>query len=273
MRPFFFYILFLLISVVGTAQQQYTFTNYTQEQGISSGSIRGMFKDTTGYLWLYSEEGVSRFDGYNFKTFRHNPDDSTSLADNIVWSGNKTVKGDIYFETNSGFQVYNPLTQSFRKGFPNGINETPKVSFKLKNDPGAFYLITPYNLIRVTNTTYNSYPIPDNKSAPYMYQATDSVNHILVGLGSVAYLYDADNKKFEKIDIHNSEGQPDTTIIDCQYMPGEKTFIAISKTDLYRFDKATRKFSPLFILGHLNNIGTLIIQGKCEGWQRKNYYT
>ncbi len=258
MKSFFSFILLLIIHVVSFAQQQYTFTNYTQEQGISSGSIRGMFKDTTGYLWLYSEEGVSRFDGYNFKTFRHNPDDSTSLADNSVWTGNMTINGDIYFETNSGFQVYNPRTESFSKSFPNGINESPKVSFKLKNDPLAYYLITPYNLIRVTNTTYDSYPIPDNKSAPYMYQATDSVNHIIVGLGSVAYLFDADHKKFKKIIILNSNGQPDSTIIDYQYMHDEKTFFAISKTHLYKFDMATRKFSPDFTLEYLNNTGELI---------------
>ncbi len=258
MKRFFFFILLFIIHTASFAQQQYTFTNYTQEQGISSGSIRGMFKDTTGYLWLYSEEGVSRFDGYSFKTFRHNPDDSTSLADNIIWSGNKTVKGDIYFETNSGLQVYDPRTESFSKGFPNGINETPKVSFKLKNDPQAYYLITNYTLIRATKTAYNSYPIPDTKSAPYMYQATDSVNLILVGLGSVAYLFDIAHKKFEKIAILNSEGKPDTTIIDYQYMPDEQTFIAISNSNLYKFDKTTRKFSPYFTLRHLTNIGELI---------------
>ncbi len=258
MKRFFYFILLLIIPAVSFAQQQYTFTNYTQEQGISSGSILGMFKDTTGYLWLYSEEGISRFDGYNFKTFRHNPDDSTSLANNSVWTGNMTIKGDIYFETNSGFQVYDPITESFSKSFSNGINEPPKLSFKLKNDPGAYYLITNYSLIRVTNTTHDSYPIPDNKSAPYMYQATDSVNQIIVGIGSLAYLFDVDHKKFEKIIILNSNGQPDTTIIDFQYIPDEKTFIAISNTHLYKFDKARKKFSPVFNLKHLNNIGTLI---------------
>ena len=46
------------------AQQQYIITNYTQEQGLPSGTISGIYKDTTGYVWLTGEEGVSRFDEY-----------------------------------------------------------------------------------------------------------------------------------------------------------------------------------------------------------------
>src|SRR5262245_17460949 len=82
------------------SQQQYTFTNYTQEQGLPSGTIRGIYKDTTGYIWLTSEQGVARFDGYNFKVFQHNPDDTTSLFSNLAWYGAFPKFGDIYFETN-----------------------------------------------------------------------------------------------------------------------------------------------------------------------------
>jgi ligand-binding sensor domain-containing protein len=80
MKHLFHSILVLVLTNACFAQQQYTFINYTQEEGLPSGTIRGIYKDTAGYLWLTSEEGVARFDGYNFKVFRHNPDDSTSLS-------------------------------------------------------------------------------------------------------------------------------------------------------------------------------------------------
>jgi ligand-binding sensor domain-containing protein len=76
------------------SQQKYTFTTYSQEQGLPSGTIRGIYKDTTGYIWLTSEGGVSRFNGYSFKTFRHNPDINTSLPTNVAWHGGFPRFGD-----------------------------------------------------------------------------------------------------------------------------------------------------------------------------------
>jgi hypothetical protein len=60
---------FSLLVVCAFAQQQYTFTHYTQEQGLPSGTICGIYKDTTGYIWLTSEGSLARFDGYIFKTY------------------------------------------------------------------------------------------------------------------------------------------------------------------------------------------------------------
>src|SRR5690349_2678901 len=102
------------------AQQQYTFTNYTQEQGLPSGTIRGIYKDTTGYIWLTSEEGVARFDGYNFKVFRHNPDVSSSLPNNSAWFAAMPKYGDIYFGTNERHCLYNPASESFTFNMPFG---------------------------------------------------------------------------------------------------------------------------------------------------------
>ncbi len=64
---------FLLLTVYAFAQQQYAFTNYTQEQGLPSATIRGIYKDTTGYIWFTSEGSLARFDGYTYRTYRSNP--------------------------------------------------------------------------------------------------------------------------------------------------------------------------------------------------------
>ena len=51
------------------AQGAYQYNTYTQENGLSSGTIRGIKKDKTGFIWLMSENGLTRFDGYTFKKF------------------------------------------------------------------------------------------------------------------------------------------------------------------------------------------------------------
>ena len=58
---------FLLSTVCAFAQQQYAFNNCTLVQGLSSGTIRLPYKDTTRYIWLTGEEGVAWFDGNTIK--------------------------------------------------------------------------------------------------------------------------------------------------------------------------------------------------------------
>ena len=52
MKYFYHSIFVLFVTHVCFAQQQYTITNYTQEQGLPSGTINGIYKDTTGFIWL-----------------------------------------------------------------------------------------------------------------------------------------------------------------------------------------------------------------------------
>lgn len=51
------------------AISQYTHTLWTQEQGLPQDTIRAIAQTTDGYLWLGTNEGLARFDGYDFVTF------------------------------------------------------------------------------------------------------------------------------------------------------------------------------------------------------------
>src|SRR6516225_152199 len=48
---------------------QYTRTLWTQAQGLPQDTVRAMAETQDGYLWLGTEEGLARFDGYEFLTF------------------------------------------------------------------------------------------------------------------------------------------------------------------------------------------------------------
>ncbi|MGA3098334.1 MAG: two-component regulator propeller domain-containing protein, partial [Bryobacteraceae bacterium] len=48
---------------------QYSRTTWTQEQGLPQDTIRAIAQTADGYLWLGTDEGLARFDGYEFLTF------------------------------------------------------------------------------------------------------------------------------------------------------------------------------------------------------------
>src|ERR1700704_1210027 len=74
---------------------QYTTTVWTQEHGLPQDSIRAIAQTSDGYLWLGTDEGLARFDGYEFVTFNKDkgelPGNSiTALAagrDGELWIG------------------------------------------------------------------------------------------------------------------------------------------------------------------------------------------
>src|SRR5437588_10460397 len=77
---------------------QYSRTVWTQERGLPQDTIRAITQTRDGYLWLGTDEGLARFDGYEFVVFNkaHGdlPDNSiTALAasgDGTLWIGTQT---------------------------------------------------------------------------------------------------------------------------------------------------------------------------------------
>ncbi len=56
------------------------FTRFDTTQGLAHNSVYDILQDRTGFLWFATEDGLSRYDGYAMKTFRHDPFDLGTLS-------------------------------------------------------------------------------------------------------------------------------------------------------------------------------------------------
>ena len=61
-----------------------TFTHYSSENGLSQDIIMDMLQDKRGIMWFATWDGINRFDGYEFQTFKARQGDLTSLTNNRV---------------------------------------------------------------------------------------------------------------------------------------------------------------------------------------------
>ena len=91
------------------------FERFTIEQGLSSNRIRDINQDQLGYIWVATESGVSRYDGYDFKVYRNIPGDFTTITDNTTNVVYIDTYGKIWVGTNSGLNLYNPVGDSFER--------------------------------------------------------------------------------------------------------------------------------------------------------------
>ena len=82
---------------------------------LSNTNITSICQDKSGYIWIGTENGLNRFDGYKFTVYKNNPQDSTSLMFNIVNKVFCDKSGNLWVGTNTGLQRYDDTTDSFVK--------------------------------------------------------------------------------------------------------------------------------------------------------------
>jgi|GEM_PF-4557905 len=92
-------LLFLCVANILHAQgdpRDFYTRNFSLSEGLTSDAVFGITKDKFGFLWIMTWDGLSRFDGYTFRNYFHDPNDSTSLPyfmlhamcidrDNTLW--------------------------------------------------------------------------------------------------------------------------------------------------------------------------------------------
>jgi ligand-binding sensor domain-containing protein/serine phosphatase RsbU (regulator of sigma subunit) len=116
------------------AQNRIKFNHLTIKNGLSQSSVTVIFQDKKGFMWFGTQDGLNRYDGYNFKIFRNDPADTTTLRENFIYSIYEDKEGILYIETQSGiFHKYNPRNESFLK------LDSIDLSGARFNSVGAFY--------------------------------------------------------------------------------------------------------------------------------------
>ncbi|GAA4306800.1 sensor histidine kinase [Aestuariibaculum suncheonense] len=90
--------------------QNKLFEHFTTVEGISHNEVRKIVKDTDGFLWFGTQNGLNRFDGYHFKIFKHNSNDEASIVDNRIYDMTAS-KDKLWVGTVSGISVINTKTQ------------------------------------------------------------------------------------------------------------------------------------------------------------------
>jgi ligand-binding sensor domain-containing protein len=76
--------------------------NYTVRDGLPSSETHDIFQDSEGYIWVASDRGVCRFDGYGFEVF----DTGNGLPDNTIFEVYEDYKHRIWFRSYSGRMSY-----------------------------------------------------------------------------------------------------------------------------------------------------------------------
>src|SRR3984957_14885951 len=89
------------------------FARISSSQGLSQARVSDIVQDDQGFIWFGTWNGLNRYDGYNFKVFKHEPERQESLSGVFVYSLFKGRAGTIWVGTGQFLDRFDPLTETF----------------------------------------------------------------------------------------------------------------------------------------------------------------
>ncbi len=96
------------------------FERLSFKDGLSQSSVMCILQDQRGFMWFCTEDGLDRYDGYEFKVYRHIPSDPTSISSNYITAIYEDRSGNLWVGTNGGgLNEFDWKTETFKRYLPN----------------------------------------------------------------------------------------------------------------------------------------------------------
>ncbi|HEX3010089.1 MAG TPA: two-component regulator propeller domain-containing protein [Bacteroidales bacterium] len=264
LRSFLFVILLLPLQYAASQDFVTDIESYTVASGLSQTTINTVFQDSRGFLWIGTQGGLNRFDGYNFKVFTPQIHKKNTISSSYVTCITEDKKGNLWIGTKNGLNKYNYNDDSFTAfTHDNGdqlsiaLDEIQSLYFDKK---GNFWIKTPETLERMDVSTghffhypyfsdifnYNSdkvsYPILEDNAGKLWVGTKDGLNYLDRSL----LLFDrfAQNKNFT--------GGWSRDIISAMILTSKDELLIGTNNGLFLFDRNTHQFLQPDYLKKLN---------------------
>ncbi len=120
------FVIYFLIVAGNFYAQNYNikFNRLTIEEGLSQSVVTDVMQDSKGFIWIATQDGLNRYDGYDFKIFRNDRSDTTSLCNNYVSVIFEDSDLNLWVGTNGGgLSLFNREKENFSSFRKNDLDQ------------------------------------------------------------------------------------------------------------------------------------------------------
>ena len=245
MKRFILFSIFCFVQMLTCFSHAVTGRLYTSND-LSSSLIRCIIQDKYGFIWVGTNYGLNRFDGYKFSTYLCNPADTTTIQDNDIVKLYPYSKEFLFVATNRGLYKYSYLTNSFQHIVLEKKDEKIRVSSLIEDRKhnlligtsgyGAYRLdMTTGKVTRLSRKSANSvddfFAMLFFDDEGYLWQA----NHT-----KVLRKYKYNGKSIKLVSVYEPK---DLFGISKLYATDKKGFFVAHTGGIMRYDYASHSFS------------------------------
>lgn len=231
----------LISSVLAETLTPFKFKRYSVEDGLSQGTILSMYQDKIGYLWLGTENGLNRFDGYEFTRINgisgHDVRAITGDSEGNLWVGTTDAVNFRAKNTNQ-FVSFNSSNQAlFQNSNVQSLHLDSNNSLWIGTNKGLY--IKESNASVVPVLTKNS---PTNLADDFIVSITQiNKDHIWLATNEGVFELNTKNYSLKKITLN---GEIDTIQIRAIFVNSKKDiWVATFGNGLYRIEHNDKKIS------------------------------
>jgi ligand-binding sensor domain-containing protein len=121
--------------------------------GLSQSYVTDILQDESGFIWLCTQDGLNKFDGYQFQIF--SADRTNGIESNYFNCGIKANNGMLWFGTQQGLVRYDPVLEKFQSFSPAaGFMDRTVTSITEDNKGNLFVLFNNQGVYRFNTTQF-----------------------------------------------------------------------------------------------------------------------
>lgn len=105
----------MLNNAVIAAQPALRFERLSIADGLPQATVAAIITDSKGFLWVGTDDGLARYDGYNFKIFKYSADNEDSISSNSITAITEDSHGNIWLGTMDGLNRFDPKSETFKR--------------------------------------------------------------------------------------------------------------------------------------------------------------
>ncbi len=156
-KSFCIVLLLLLVSSVAMAViPDVKFRRLDTRDGLSNSQVNSVLRDSHGYVWLGTQFGLCRYDGYRFRTFYSFERDTMTLRSNRIDEIQEGHDGRLWIDHGMNYSIYDPVTEKVdrspsvwlaQQGIKGGVESMyvdSKKNYWIKTYDNGFYYYDPH---------------------------------------------------------------------------------------------------------------------------------
>ena len=175
-------------TIYANLSENFNFKNITIEDGLSQATVKIIYQDSKGYIWIGTDDGLNRYNGYEFKHYKYDEYNKNSITNNYITDIIEDKNGYIWVSTTNGLSKIDTDKDEIKNYYSEQYNGNLLDSnlwrlLYTKEGELIVFSINGINLYNEENDTFDSIILKENKiQSQFIYSVKeDSKGHIWVG--------------------------------------------------------------------------------------------